>query len=143
LVRQPDQEPATGWTIVARTDALIVVGIILMGVVLPLVLSNIAGSLGIARNDDWAYRRDVVGLSRTGRLVLTGWESMTLVGQLLWGGLFARLLGNPAWGPDVSTAVLASAGLLSAYVLARRVLDRFAASIATLSLVVAPGFALS
>ncbi len=53
-----------------------------------------------------------------------GWGAMTLVGQVLWGALFAAVFGTQAWAPGAAVAVLATAGLVAAYAVARSVLSR-------------------
>src|SRR6266576_1401233 len=54
----------------ARHETWLLVGLLLLGVVLPVVVGAIAGSLEIPRNDDWSYRRIALELARTGRLAV-------------------------------------------------------------------------
>jgi len=44
-------------------------------------------------NDDWDYAATVGDLLRYGEIRLSDWPGMTLVGQIFWGGLFAKLFG--------------------------------------------------
>lgn len=124
-------------------DVLVVAGIVLVGVVAPALIALATHSLGIPRNDDWAFRRVLLGLTRTGHYSLVGWGSMTLVGQVLWAAPLMVLLGNPDWAPSLAVAVLAAAGLASAYLVARGQLGRGRAVVCTLLILSFPGFALS
>ncbi|MCL6091500.1 MAG: hypothetical protein M1435_00900 [Actinobacteria bacterium] len=47
-------------------------GLLLVGVVAPVLLAFSTHSLGIARNDDWAYRRVLFEFARTGHYSLSG-----------------------------------------------------------------------
>ena len=71
-----------------------------IGVVLPAVLAGAFHVFSIPRNDDWAYRRDLWEFVRTGHLSFAGWGAMTLVGQILWGALFAAVFGTQAWARE-------------------------------------------
>ncbi len=124
-------------------DAVAVVGLVLLGVAAPALLALWTHSLGIPRNDDWAFRRVLLGFVRTGNYSLVGWGSMTLVGQVLWSAPFVLVLGARPWVPSLSVAVLAAAGLVGSYLLARGQLSRAKAGGAVLLLVALPGFALS
>jgi hypothetical protein len=124
-------------------DAVAVVGLVLLGVAAPALLALWTHSLGIPRNDDWAYRRVLLGFVRTGNYSLVGWGSMTLVGQVLWSAPFVLVLGARPWVPSLSVAVLAAGGLAAGYLLARGQLSRAKAGGAVLLLVALPGFALS
>ena len=126
-----------------RLDALAVAGLVFLGVVAPAMLALFTHSLGIPRNDDWAFRRVLFGFVRTGNYSLVGWGSMTLVGQVLWSAPFVLVFGARPWVPSLSVALLAAAGLAAGYLLARGQLSRAKAGASVLLLVALPGFALS
>jgi hypothetical protein len=52
------------------------------------------GAMGIPYGDDWSYSRTVVHLYDAGNLELSGWESMSLIGHLLWGLPFVAVFGK-------------------------------------------------
>jgi len=126
-----------------RSDVVAVAGIVLAGVVAPALLALATHSLGIPRDDDWAFRRVLFGFTRTGRYSLVGWGSMTLVGQVLWATPFVLAFGAQPWVPSLATQVLAAGGLASCYLVARYLLSRPRAVACTLLVVSLPGFALS
>jgi hypothetical protein len=134
----PDAASALGWS-----DAGIMAGLLLVGVMAAVLLALSTHSLGIARNDDWAYRRVLWEFVRTGRYSLVGWGSMTLVGQVLWAAPFVLLFGAQPWVPSLAVALLAAAGLVAAYLVARTLLGRPAAAACVLLTSTFPGFALS
>ena len=63
-------------------------------------------------NDDWSYARAVQTWLETGTLRFTGWTSVPLVAQALWGALFCLPGGFSFAALRLSTAV---AGLLGAW----------------------------
>ena len=126
-----------------RADVGAVLGLVAIGVVVPAVLAGAFHAFSIPRNDDWAYRRDLFEFVRTGHMSFAGWGAMSLVGQILWGAMFAAVFGDQAWAPGAAVAVLATAGLVAAYALARSALSRRAALACVLVVLVLPGFALS
>jgi hypothetical protein len=99
--------------------------------------------LSIPRNDDWAYRRDLWNFVHTGHLSFVGWGAMSLVGQVLWGAMFAVVFGTHAWVPGAAVAVLATAGVAAAYAVARSILPRGGAAACALVTMALPGFALN
>jgi 4-amino-4-deoxy-L-arabinose transferase-like glycosyltransferase len=124
-------------------DVAVGVALVVVGVVVPAVLAGAFHVFSIPRNDDWAYRRDLWGFVHTGHLSFVGWGAMSLVGQVLWGAMFALLFGTHAWVPGVAVAVLATAGVLSAYAVARSMLSRGGAAACVLVLFALPGFVLN
>lgn len=124
-------------------DAGAVLALVVIGVVVPAVLAGAFHVFSIPRNDDWAYRRDLWEFVRTGHMSFAGWGAMSLVGQILWGAMFAAVFGTHAWVPGAAVAVLATAGLAAAYGLGRLVLSRTAAVACVLVALALPGFALS
>lgn len=80
-----------------------------------------AGPVGdFPLNDDWAYGLPVRGLVETGRLRFTDWQSMPLVTQVYWGGLFAWPAGFSFTALRLSTLVLGGATGIGVHFLLRR-----------------------
>lgn len=125
------------------TDVAAVVALVVVGVVMPVVLAAGSHVFSVPSNDDWAYRRDLWEFVRTGHMSFAGWGAMTLVGQVLWGALFAAVFGPQAWVPGAAVAVLATAGIVAAYAVARSVLSRGKALACVLVVLALPGFALN
>ena len=105
-----------------RQEGWLLAALVLMAVVLPLVVSAGAGSLEIARNDDWLYRRIAVDLAQTGRLALGGMSSTMIVGQILFTQPFLWLSSLQPWAFTAAGVVFAVAGILSAHAFARQLL---------------------
>jgi len=124
-------------------DWAVVAVLLAVGIVVPALLAASGHAFAIARNDDWAYRRVLEHFASTGRYSLVGWGSMTLVGQVVWAAPFVVVLGHGAAVPGASVAVLSGAGLVAAYVLARRLLGPGRAALCCLFVLVLPGFALN
>jgi hypothetical protein len=142
LTAPPEPAPAL-WRRVPAADVGAALALVVIGVVVPAVLAGVFHVFSIPRNDDWAYRRDLWEFVRTGQVSFAGWGAMSLVGQVLWGAMFAAVFGPQAWAPGAAVAVLAVAGLVAAYALARSVLSRSRAVACVLVALALPGFALS
>jgi len=112
-------------------------------VVVPAAVALATGSFSIPQNDDWAFRRTALSFEQSGHLAFHGWESMTLVGQVLWSWPFLKASGGGAWALSLSTAVLGLIGVTCAYFVARRVVTRTWAVVAVVVVVLFPGFAWS
>src|SRR2546430_5874257 len=102
----------------AVRGAWIPLGCLLLAMVALFVLVPPGGEF--ATDDDWDYALTVQRLVETGRLQLSAWAQATLVFQIAWGGLFARLFGFSHTILRVSTLVLAALGVVSFYGLARQ-----------------------
>jgi hypothetical protein len=113
--------------------------LIAVGVVLPVAVGLASGSLDIARNDDWTYRRLAVDLFTSGRLELDG-SLAAVVGQLLFAQPFLLASGGQTWGLSIAGIVFASVAVLAGYLLVRRVLPRGPAVFAILLLPLFPGY---
>src|SRR5262245_15112168 len=72
-------------------------------------------------NDDWDYFATVSDLLKHGEIRLSDWPAMTLVGQILWGGLFAKLFGLSYMTLRYSVLTLFLAGALALYGWARTI----------------------
>jgi hypothetical protein len=66
-------------------------------------------------NDDWAYSLDVFHLSQEGKLILNDWPGMTLIAQILWGGLISFVFGFSFINLRISTLVLGLITILAFY----------------------------
>src|SRR6188768_4590380 len=95
----------------ARQDLWLIVGLLLVGVILPVVVGAMAGSLEIPRNDDWSYRRISLDLARTGRLELDGASQAMIVGQILLAQPFLWLSGLQPWGFAAAGIVFATGAI--------------------------------
>jgi 4-amino-4-deoxy-L-arabinose transferase-like glycosyltransferase len=92
--------------------------------------------------DDWAYAQSVRHLLYTGQLRISEWSSTTLVFQVYWGALFARLFGGFSFTAlRWSTLVFSFITSLALYALLRQLdLGAPAAWLGGLTLVVNPIF---
>lgn len=70
-------------------------------------------------NDDWWYAQSLGSLMVDHKLVFPYGVTMTLVSQLLWGGLFCKLFGTSFEVLRASTLVLGLTGILVTYGLLR------------------------
>ena len=123
-----------------REDVWLVGGLLLLAVVLPLVVSAVAGTLEIPRNDDWSYRRIAVELARTGRFALDGISETMIVGQILVTQPLLWLSGLQPWAFTAAGVIFAVGGILSAYALARQLLPPRHAALAAVLLAVFPAY---
>ncbi len=124
----------------ARRDGLVLAGIVSLAVGLPAILGLASGALDIPHNDDFDYRQVALVFWSGGTLEMRGFSVMSLIGQVLFVQPFLWLSGGQPWAFAAATGVLTVAGLVSAYVLLRRVLDTGRAALAVLAAVVVPGF---
>lgn len=118
----------------------LIAGLLVVGVLLPLVVSAVAGTLEIPRNDDWSYRRMSTELAKTGTLALDGISSTFIVGQILIAQPLLWLSGAGPTAFTVAGVLFATAGMLGAYVLARRFLRPRDAGLAAGLLAIFPGY---
>ncbi len=72
-------------------------------------------------NDDWDYVATVADLVRYGEIRLSDWPGMSLVGQIFWGGLFAKLFGLSYMTLRLSVIALALVGAVALYHWARAI----------------------
>lgn len=75
----------------------------------------------VALGDDWVYARSVEILIAEGRVRILDLSVVTLVWQVLWGGLFAAILGPTFGAMRLSTVVLSALGGLACYWACRQV----------------------
>jgi hypothetical protein len=118
-------------------------GIIVVAAVgAPMGWAAATGSLGVPRNDGWAYARIALALAETGSLDLIGWNATNLIGQLLWVQPWLAVFARSVAVLHIATAVTSGAGLGAAFFVARRFLSPRRALLATAVIGVAPGYAL-
>jgi 4-amino-4-deoxy-L-arabinose transferase-like glycosyltransferase len=90
-------------------------------------------------NDDWSFGLAVKHLLQTGDFRPTGWTSMPLITQTLWGALFCLPGGFSFNALRFSTLVLSLCSLLAVYLLVRQVHpSRLLAAIAALTVAFNP-----
>jgi len=89
-----------------------VVAIVACYLLLPLLISPL---YEVPQNDDWAYFQTLRIWFDSGELRHIGWNDPTLVFQLWWGALFAKLFGLSYTSLRVSTLILSCLGTLSLY----------------------------
>ena len=96
-------------------------------------------------NDDWSFGLSVKRLLQTGDFRPTGWTSMTLITQTLWGFLFCLPAGFSFTALRLSTLLLSLCSVLVVYLLVRQVHpSRLLATVAALTVGFNPiGYALS
>lgn len=71
--------------------------------------------------DDWSYARSVKNLLETGKLQFTGWTSMPLAAQTIWGALFAWIFGFSHIVLRYSVLVLAIFGALGLFSIFKKI----------------------
>ena len=94
--------------------------ILVLGVVVPLVVTAHYHALGIPRSDDWSYLVTEFRWVDGHGLSFNHWVSMNLVGQLLLAAPVARLAGRDIGALQVLVAAIGGAGLLAVLATARR-----------------------
>ncbi len=114
-----------------------------VGVALPVVIAAASGSLVVPHNDDFNYRRVALDLYHDGKIQLTGWTVMSLIGQLLLIQPFLWLSGGAPWAFGILTSIVAFIGIVASYVLVRSILSARDAFVAVLIVIVFPGFLLN
>src|SRR5215204_5662973 len=124
----------------AGYEILVIAGLVILGVVIPLIVSVVAGSLEIPRNDDWSYRRISLGLATTGRLALDGASQTMIIGQIFLAQPFLWLSRLEPWGFTVAGALFATGAIASTYALARQLLPGRLAIVPVLLLLIFPGY---
>lgn len=83
------------------------------------VLVNPIGDFPL--NDDWSYGRAVKSLIDNNRLEFSGWTSMPLIAQVLWGSLFCLPFGFSFTALRFSTLILGLLGIFATYGLLKEI----------------------
>jgi hypothetical protein len=130
--RQPAPRgfPAPTWVALAA--------IVVVGGVVPLVVSGHFGALDIPRNDDWSYLRSAFQFADHGTIDGNGWASMNLVGQLLLATPIVALFGHHVEPLQIEVAVLGVLGLVAVFDLGKRLVTAPQALFVTLMVAVGP-----
>ncbi len=90
-------------------------------------------------NDDWAYALPVKALTEQDSIRFTFWQSMTLIGQVLWGALFCLPAGFSFLALRLSVLTAGLAGVMGLYGLCRHIGSGTAlATLAALTLALNP-----
>ena len=129
-----------GWSWRASGATVPVAALLIVSVILPLVVSVVAGSLELPRNDDWSYRHIALDLARTGSFSLDGISETMIIGQILFTQPFLWLSGSQPSAFVVAGVIFAVAGALSAFAMARSLLTTREAALAAASLALFPGY---
>jgi hypothetical protein len=129
-----------GWRNVNWRDGAALIGILMLGVVLPTVVGAVSGSLDIPRHDDWSYRRLAVHLFDSGGIELDGSVSTALIGQLVAAQPFLWLSGGQTWGLSLTGILFDSVAMVAGFLMLRRLLPTGRAAFAILLLPLFPGF---
>ena len=89
-----------------RSDLLAIAVLVVVGGVLPVLVAQHSGALGIPRSDDWSYLTSLFRWTDGGGLRFNGWVSMTLVGQLGLAAPVAIASGRSIVAVHVAAAAL-------------------------------------
>ena len=124
----------------ARTQRVLLMGILGFCIGLPLLSAIATGSIAIPHNDDWAFFRILFHLKETGDLQLVGWNEMMFLGQLLWALPIASVFGDNIGVVTAVNALISAFGLILTYLLAKRFVAARWALLITLTVGIFPGF---
>lgn len=92
-----------------------------VGVLYLLALLIIPVMTPVAIGDDWVYARSVEILINEGRVRILDLSVVTLVWQVLWGGLFAAILGPTLGAMRLSTVVITGIAGIACYGACRQI----------------------
>jgi hypothetical protein len=96
------------------------------------------GSLGVARNDDWTYSRVAFAVDAGGTFAPDPYTRTMLVGLIVLARPVMAVFGPSMVALQVMVALVGAVGLWAAWLLARSILDRGAASVAVAALALGP-----
>lgn len=96
------------------------IGLVLVGLVLPLAIASHYGALGVPRSDDWSYTVTLFRWVDTGHLDFNRWVSMTLLGQLAAAAPVVLVFGRSVWVVQVFSACVGFVGLVFVVLTGRR-----------------------
>jgi len=106
----------SGWTYPPISVLTMVLLIVTIWIVVALLIDP-RGEFPL--NDDWAYAAAVKTLLGGGGIRLSGWTTVNLIAQVLWGALFCLPFGFSFTALRISTLVLGLTGVLALYGLLR------------------------
>jgi hypothetical protein len=107
-----------------RAEVLAIAVLVLVGGVLPVLVAQRSGALGIPRSDDWSYLTSLFRWTDGGGLGFNGWVSMTLVGQLGLAAPVAILSGRSITAVHVAAAAFGVVGLVAVHRIGLHLLPR-------------------
>jgi hypothetical protein len=110
VARGAPRTPETGW--VKRRE---LVGPIVLAAFYAAAVLLVPPRGEFSINDDWDYFATVADLLHHDEIRLSDWPAMTLVGQILWGGLFTKAFGLSYKTLRFSVISLAFVGALALY----------------------------
>ena len=100
-----------GWWPSERAAQLLLAAALTVGVLIPLTLSIVTGSISIPHNDAWSHAVIASTFAETGRIELVGWNRSSLVGQIVvLGPLAGSVVLQHLW-----VAAMAAVGLLATH----------------------------
>lgn len=123
-----------------RRDIVVIGVLSLIGVGLPLWLAAAAGAIGIPTVDDWVYTQGADSLFRSGIVSLPG-HTTAAIGQLLLVQPLLWLSKGEPWAYTAFGLVMLGVAITFTYLLARRFLERPAATFTVGLLLSFPGLA--
>jgi hypothetical protein len=91
-----------------------------IGVVVPLVVADRYGALGIPRSDDWSYLLTLFRWVDSGELTFNGWVSMTLVGQVAIAAPIAAVAERSITAVQLFQSMVGLVGLLCVVFIGRQ-----------------------
>ena len=94
-----------------RAAAGTIVGLLVVGALIPLAVASRAGALDIPRSDDWSYLLTLFRWVDHGRLGFNNWVSMTLIGQLVLTVPIVAIFGRSIQAVHIFSALLGAVGL--------------------------------
>src|SRR5260370_17820372 len=112
----PVRARKSGWTYPPISVLTMVLLIVTIWIVVALLIDP-RGEFPL--NDDWAYAAAVKTLLGGGGIRLSGWTTVNLIAQVLWGALFCLPFGFSFTALRISTLVLGLTGVLALYGLLR------------------------
>ena len=136
----PSMSARLGWATSRDLGRWALPVLLVVGVLLPIVIGAVSGTLDIPRNDDWVYRNDATALFETGRLAVNSVSEAIFVGQLLVAQPFLLLSGGATWGLVLAGIAFETIVILAGYFAFSRILPRPLAALAIGLLIVFPGY---
>ncbi|MHA6525497.1 hypothetical protein [Tessaracoccus sp. G1721] len=127
-----------GWLPTRGPARLLLAAAVVVGVLIPLALSIMTGSISIPHNDAWSHAVIARTFAETGRIELVGWNRSSLVGQIVvLGPLAGSVVAQHLW-----VAATAVVGLLATFRLVSARGPETAAAAVALAVAAAPQFGL-
>lgn len=122
-----------------RLEAAVALSIAGVAVGSGVAVRLVSGTWQLPGGDDWSYAKAAFTLARTGELRLSGWGVMSLVGQLYLAQPWLALFGRSHGTLHLATSAFGVVALACTYALARRLMERLPAALATVGIAALPG----